>query len=94
MSFAKFTQAVLLFTGLAAILAVRPAHAQTETVPPQLHIRRRLHLIAGLTRTALAISMGRPSSGGSNEVGPSLNFCRIGVGGWNETILHSFRRRD
>ena len=90
MSFAKFTQAVLLFTGLAAILAVRPAHAQTETVLHSFTYGDGSTLIAGLTSNGAGDFYGTTILGGPIGGGTVFELSPDGVGGWNETILHSF----
>jgi uncharacterized repeat protein (TIGR03803 family) len=91
MPFTKFTPAVLLlFAGLAAIIATCPAQAQTETV---------LYNFTGGSNGANPSS--RLIADGAGNFYGTTNYGGLGFGvvfelspndngGWNETVLHTF----
>src|ERR1700687_59640 len=95
MSFAKFTQAIpLLVTGLALVLAVHLAQAQTEKVLYNFCSAANCadggSPRAGLTADGKGNFYGAAIMGGAFGTGNAFELSPNGGGGWNYTVLFNF----
>ena len=95
MSFAKFAQSLLLlFVGMATLIAGSPAQAQTETVLYNFNSTDGDNPTAGLTSDGKGNFYGATPLGGDFGNGTVFELSPNGGGGWNETVLHSFAGAD
>lgn len=102
MSFAKFTQSLLLLVaGLAMFTVSHPAHTQTEATIEQTILYNFAGVNgdgrapqAGLISDSQGNLYGTTSFGGDSGIYGTVFELSPNGGGWNETVLYNFTGPD